>query len=394
MGKFFSILTFLVILSAQLDAQTDYKSLHMQSLVVDTHADVLLQVKRGADISKRLDYGHVDLVRLKKGGVDVQFFAVWPDPQDYQRQGMYEQSIQLIDLLDKILQKNPDKIRLARSPEEITAIVNQNKIAACIGVEGGTAIENDLNKLKIFYDRGARYLGLTWNNSPDWASCAKDEISAEYQGHRGLTEFGREVIRTMNRLGMMIDVSHSGDQTFEDVLAITSKPVIASHSGVDGVCPHYRNLSDVQLKALKKNGGIVCINFYPGYLQGGFDRRYQQVLDASKTYLDSIKLTYGDNIIGYRQFRVQYLAEQIDDFRPSASKIVDHMDYIINLIGDDCVGLGSDFDGISITPKGIDDVSDMPEVTRVMAERGYSEERIRKILSGNFMRVFKEVAGE
>ena len=267
----------------------------------------------------------------------------------------------------------------------------REKIAACIGIEGGTAIENDLTKLKIFYDRGARYLGLTWNDSPDWASSAKDEISADYQGQHGLSAFGKDVIRMMNRLGMIIDVSHSGDKTFADVMALTTKPIIASHSGVDGICPHYRNLSDSQLKLLKKNGGVVFINFYPGYLQSGFDHKYQQVLDQSEMYLDSVKQTFSGNYIGYRQFRAGYLAKEVAAFRPPVDRIVDHMDYIINLIGDDHVGLGSDFDGISITPAGIDDVSDMPQVTRVMVERGYSEERIKKILGGNFMRVFEAV---
>jgi len=352
-----------------------------------------LQVKRGSDISKRLDYGHVDLPRLKEGGVDVEFFAVWPDPDSNLKTGMFDQSMHLIDLLDQIVKANPERITLTRTPEEIMKAVDAHKIAACIGVEGGTAIENDLDKLRTLYRRGARYMSLTWNNSPDWASCAKDEISEDYHGHRGLTEFGKTVIHKMNEMGMMVDVSHSGDKTFEDVIATTTKPIIASHSGVDGICPHYRNLSDNQLKQLKKNGGVVFINFYPGYLQSGFDRKYQQVLDESKAYLDSMRQTFAGDYLGYRRFRAAYLSENTAPFRPPLTKIVDHMDYIINLIGDDYVGLGSDFDGISITPKGIDDVSDMPEITRAMMERGYSEERIRKILGGNFMRVFKEVVG-
>ena len=192
------IILLLSILTNTVTAQSDYKTLHQQSLVVDTHSDVLLQVLRGADISRRLDYGHVDLIRLKEGGVDVQFFTVWPNPTLYGKGGMFKQSIRMINLLDKIIENNPDKISLTRTPAEIEQTVKNMKIAACIGVEGGTAIENDLNKLKELYDRGARYLGLTWNDSPDWASCAKDEYSPEYKGHRGLTEFGREVIHWMN----------------------------------------------------------------------------------------------------------------------------------------------------------------------------------------------------
>ena len=394
MNKNFFLIVLVAVLSLEGMAKVDYKTLHRQSLVVDMHEDVLLQVKRGSDISKRLDYGHVDLPRLMEGGVDVDFFAVWPNPESAQQTSMFDQSMQLIDLLDQILKTNPDKIMLTRTPDEIMQAVNAHKIAACIGVEGGTAIENDLDKLRTLYKRGARYLSLTWNDSPDWASSAKDETSNDYQGPRGLTDFGKTVILTMNKMGMMIDVSHSGEKTFEDVIATTSKPIIASHSGVDGICPHYRNLSDKQLMQLKKNGGVVFVNFYPGYLQSGFEHKYQQVMDKSKAYLDSMRQTFAGDYLAYRRFRAAYLNEQIDSFRPPLSKIVDHMDYIINLIGDDYVGLGSDFDGISITPKGIDDVSDMPEITRVMLERGYSEERIRKILGGNFMRVFKAVVGE
>jgi len=374
-------------------AQSDYHALHQQSLVVDMHTDVLLQVLRGADISKRLESGHVDLIRLKEGGVDVQFFAIWPNPKLYGKGGMFNQSIRLIDALDRIINNNPDKIVLTRTPDEIEEVVKNGKIAACIGVEGGTAIENDLNKLKKLYDRGTRYLGLTWNDSPDWASCAKDETSSDYEGYKGLTEFGHKVIRWMNENGMIIDVSHSGEKTFWDVIRKSKKPIIASHSCVYNLCAHYRNLSDDQIEAIGKNGGAIFINFYPGYLVNGFNRKYYALRKSSQALLDSTKQVYGDDHLGWRKFRNNYLVEGTKDFRPDIERIVDHMDYIISLIGDDHVGLGSDFDGISIVPHGIDDVSKMPELTRTMLERGYSSDRIKKILGGNFMRIFREVSG-
>ena len=177
-----------------LSAQTDYLDIHNQALVVDMHTDVLLQVLRGADISRKLDYGHVDLIRMKEGGIDVQFFAIWPNPNTYGSGQMFEQSIHMIDHLNKIIDKNTDKVKLARTPKEIMNVVNENKIAACLGVEGGTAIENDLEKLQIFYDRGVRYLGLTWEDSPDWATSAKDEYKGNVEGEKGLTEFGKQVI--------------------------------------------------------------------------------------------------------------------------------------------------------------------------------------------------------
>lgn len=372
-------------------AQSDYKIIHEQSLVVDTHADVLLQVLRGADISKRLESGHVDLIRLKEGGVDVQVFAVWPNPKSNYEKSMFKQSMQLIDRFDKVMKNNPDKIMLTRSPQEIMQAQKQQKIAACLGLEGGTAIENDLGKLQTFYDRGVRYMGLTWNDSPDWASCALDEVSADFTGSKGLSEFGKKVILNMNEMGMIVDVSHSGEKTFWDVIAVSKKPIIASHSCVFTICPHYRNLKDDQIKAIAKNGGVIFINFYPGYLQKGFNSHYQFIRKLGKAYLDSVRQSYGDGILAYRKYRAAYLAEQTKSFRPQIDIIVDHMDYIINLVGDEHVGLGSDFDGISITPAGIDDVSQMPEITKIMIARGYSKERVQKILGGNFMRVFRQV---
>jgi len=254
-----SILMFAQLLSSQ----DKYMELHKNALVVDTHADVLLQVLRGSDISKRTDYGQVDLVRLKEGGVDVQVFAVWPNPDKYGNGGMFKQCNRMIDALEKITKNNPEKIEIIRNPTEIDKVVQSEKIAAFIGIEGGTAIENDLKKLQHFYDRGVQYLGLTWNDSPDWATCAKDEVSPKYKGEKGLTGFGKSVIKKMNEIGMIVDVSHSGEQTFYDVIKTSTKPIIASHSCAYSMANHYRNLKDDQLKALAKNGGAVFITFYP-----------------------------------------------------------------------------------------------------------------------------------
>ena len=340
-------------------AQNNYLELHKKALVIDTHADVLLQVLRGSDISQKTDYGQVDLVRMNEGGVDVQIFAVWPNPEKYGKGGMFNQCNRMIDALETVVKKNPDKIEITRNPKEIEKVVQSEKIAACIGVEGGTAIENDMAKLQHFYDRGVRYLGLTWNDSPDWATSAKDEVNPKYIGIKGLTKFGKFVIKKMNEIGMIIDVSHSGEKTFYDVIENSTKPIIASHSCVYSIANHYRNLKDDQLKALAKNGGAIFINFYPGYLDLNFDKKYHQLQKSSKAYLDSIRQTYKGNYLDYRKWRTKYYQKQTEEFRPQVSIIVDHMDYIIDLIGDDYVGLGSDFDGISITPKGIEDVSKM-----------------------------------
>ena len=383
----------ILLLAVSISAQSNYQEIHKNALVIDSHADVLLQVLRGSDISKRTDYGQVDLVRLKEGGVDVQVFAVWPNPDKYGNGGMYKQCNRMIDALEEITKNNPEQIEIIRTPKEIEKVVDSEKIAAFIGIEGGTAIENDLNKLQHFYNRGVRYLGLTWNDSPDWATCAQDEVSPKYKGEKGLTGFGKSVIKKMNEIGMIIDVSHSGEKTFYDVIETSTKPIIASHSCVYSLANHYRNLKDDQLKALAKNGGAVFITFYPGYLDTNFDRQYNSFQKSSKTYLDSVQQTeYKGNYLGYRKWRTESFQKSTEDYRPTVSIIVDHMDYIINLIGDDFVGIGSDFDGISITPKGIEDVSKMPNITKEMVKRGYSEKRIRKILGGNFMRIFNEVS--
>jgi membrane dipeptidase len=196
----------------------------------------------------------------------------------------------------------------------------------------------------------------------------------------------------MNEMGMMIDVSHSGDKTFWDVIKASTKPIIASHSCTKALRWHYRNLNDNQIKAIGKNGGVIFINFYPGYLDYDFGHKYEALKNTSTVYLDSIKKVYGDDHLGYRKFRSEYYKEKTTSFRPKLEIILDHMDYIIKLIGEDHVGLGSDFDGISITPKGIEDVGDMPQLTRGMLERGYSQKRIQKILGDNFMRVFAQVS--
>jgi len=380
----------IIAMSGLCFAQQDYKSLHEQSLVVDMHTDVLLQVLRGADISKKLDYGHVDLVRLKEGGVDVQFFVLWPNPNYSRPDAMFEQTYSLLDRLNSVIAENGDKVSLARSPDDIKRITNENKIAACIGIEGGTAIENSLENLQTFFDQGVRYMGLTWEDSPDWATSAKDEYKELITDRAGLTEFGRDVVKKMNQLGMMVDVSHAGEQTLWDVIETATKPVIASHSCAYNLRWHYRNLKDEQIKAVAENGGVIFINFYPVYLDYEFTRNHDQTLAIYKSEMDSIKKIYGTDRLGFRKYRTSFYREKAEPYLPDLGIIVDHMDAIIKLVGDDHVGLGSDFDGISITPKGIEHAGKMANLTKEMMERGYSEERIKKILGGNFMRVFNE----
>ena len=377
-----------LLLPVCLSAQLSVPDIHTRSIVVDLHSDVLLQVLRGADISKKLTYGQVDLVRLREGGVDVQFFAIWPDPKKYLPDRMYHQSVYMISRLKTILAENPDKAELALSVPDIERIVAQGKLAACIGVEGGTAIENDLNKIDSLYQMGARYLGLTWNDSPPWATSGEDEYKLKDGEPKGLTDFGRQVIRRMNDLGMIVDLSHSGEQTFRDVIETTRKPVIASHSDVYALRHHYRNLKDWQIREIAKNGGVIGMNFYPEFLDYSYTDAIDKALEDGSARLDSMRQVFGTDYLGYRAYRSNFIKSIIDTL-PTVARVVDHMDYIIGLVGDDYVAIGSDFDGITIAPKGLEDVSQLPNLTREMIKRGYSDKRIEKILGGNFLRVMR-----
>ena len=256
-------------------AQSEFKKLHSNALVADLHCDALYTQKEGHNIETEQKFGQFDLMQMRTGGVDVQFFAVWPNPRDIQIQGYFDQAVAMIDSFYEIINRHQDIMQPARSPQEIINIIASGKTAACLGLEGGAALDNDLNNINYFYDRGVRYIGLTWNNSTIWASSARDESSSYRKGKKGLGAFGRLVVKRMNELGMMIDLSHAGEQTFYDVLKISTKPVIASHSSVYSICPHYRNLKDDQIKALAHNGGVIFINFYPGYLVKGFDQVYR-----------------------------------------------------------------------------------------------------------------------
>lgn len=380
------VIILVFFISQQVSAQINSDSLHFNALVADLHSDALDSYFRtGRSIEHFSNRGDVDFDRLKMGGVDVQFFAVWPDPYKAAIKSHYLQAVDILDTLDNILERNRSKIELALSPSDINKIVKSKKIAACIGLEGGNAIDNDLGKLEYFYKRGVRYLGLTWNDSPKWASSAKDESHIYGNGQKGLTEFGKKVIKKMNALGMMIDVSHSGEKTFYDVLAASSKPIIASHSSVYSICHHYRNLKDEQIKALARNGGVMFINFSPNFLVKDFSSVYSQARKDADAIQDSlIKIGKLETFN-----RSAFIYKQINPLYPDVKTVVDHIEYVINLVGDDYVGLGSDFDGIPLTPHGLQNVSKMPSITKELVKRGHSESSIRKILGGNFMRVFR-----
>ncbi len=257
------------------------------------------------------------------------------------------------------------------------------------GVEGGHMIEDKLENLDALYQRGVRYMTLTWNNSTSWATSALDETTKKDSlPHKGLTDFGKQVVRRMNSLGMLVDLSHVGEQTFWDAINTTTKPVLVSHSCAWSLCPIFRNLKDEQIKAIGKNGGVIHLNFYSGFVDSSFMRKQKEFMIRHKPELDSM---VNKNI--QRDYALTMLFEkykqEVEDSRPPLSMLLDHLDHIVQLIGVDHVGLGSDFDGINSSPKQLDDVTSYPLITKALLDRGYSKKDIKKILGGNFIRLLK-----
>lgn len=380
------LLIFLSLLIINSNAQS-YQKIHSKAIVVDTHNDILTKIiETGVILDQDLTgKAHSDLIRLKKGGMDLQFFSVWSDGN---RINPFAYAMRQMDTLDAIVKRNPDKIVKVATVKEIYKAVKQHKIAAMFGIEGGHQIENDLKKLDTLYYRGARYITLTWNNSTNWATSAAYETSGKILSHIGLNDFGKEVVKHMNKLGMMIDVSHVGDQTFWDVINTTTKPIIASHSSIYNITPQRRNLKDDQIKAIAKNGGVIQINFYPLFIDSTAGKKFDDFLNLHMAENDSLmNAGINDWVAGAILF--SRYSKDLQYMRPPLSTLIQHIEYVIKLVGVDYVGLGSDFDGIEFTPLGLDDVSKYPLITKALLEKGYSKKDVTKILGGNLLRVLK-----
>ena len=382
-----------LILFLNQSCEKNVASIHADAFVVDTHNDVLLRSLTGRDILTDLPESHSDLPKFKNGGVDCQVFSIWVSPQEFREGEYYNRANQMISQLEYLCSRVPDQWAIPFDYQDLV-YNDQNGIMSCmIGVEGGHAIENDLEKLNALYDRGTRYLGITWNNSTDWATSAKDEtLKGDSLAFKGLTDFGEDVINRCNELGIMIDISHSGEQTFYDIIQTTTKPIIASHSSVYNICPHFRNLKDEQLLAMKENGGVVFVNFYPGYIDSTYEEKAKVVKESFKLKSDSLAKLYDPNSDYYWYKESEMLAPYLQSVVPDLGDVVNHIEYIIDLIGVDHVGIGADWDGVEILPRGIDKISKLPDLTKELLKRGYSERDVKKILGGNFKRVFKEVS--
>lgn len=386
---FFSITFVLFCLNISTLQAQSYKKIHEDAILVDTHNDVMISILEGHRIEDNLKgKTHSDLARFKKGGVDVQFFSVWSD-ENYGEGKGFKFANQQIDSLNAIAARNPDKMMIATNYKEIMQAVKQKKLAAMIGVEGGHMIEDDISKLDSLYNRGVRYMTLTWNNSTSWASSAADEEEGTVpNSEAGLNDLGKNIVRRMNELGMLVDISHVGDKTFYDVLSIVNKPVIASHSSVYSICGHRRNLKDEQIKAIKKNGGVIQLNFAGDFIDCDLPARLDNFMAEHQAEVDSLKKQNFD-MREIRNFMSKKYKAEVNALMPPLSALFDHMEHIIKLVGVDHVGLGSDFDGISTAPQQLNGVEDFPNITKEMVARGYSKKDINKILGENLLRVYR-----
>lgn len=370
-----------------LSTATFAQDIHFKSILVDTHNDCLTAcIEKKVALDQDLTgINHSDLARFKKGGVDYQLFSIWCDGE---KAKPYEWAMREMDSLYAVAARNPDKIVIAKSWKDIQKALKQQKLVAQFGVEGGHMMENDLAKLNTFYERGVRYMTLTHNNSTSWASSHSDEKNPEFKGHKGLTDFGKNVVQKMNQLGMLVDVSHVGEATFWDVINTTKKTIIASHSNAYSICPVSRNLKDDQIIAIGKNGGVIHLNFYSAFVDIDF---WQKDVAFRKKHTAEIDSMINSGMHMEYVFTVisDKYAEESDAIKPDLEQLMKHFDHIVKLIGVDHVGLGSDFDGINSAPKQLKTVVDYPLFTQALIARGYSDKDISKVLGGNFLRVYK-----
>ena len=361
------------------------RRIHASLIGVDSHIDTLQRVlNENVDVSRRQPTGHVDLPRLKEAGMVAPFFALWV-PTFYKDSEAVRRTLQLRDAMQSLLDAHPDQIELATSAADVRRIARAGKIAAVLTLEGGHQIADDLAVLRVYHRLGIRSMTLTHFRNNHWADASTDRPQ-----HNGLTDFGRQVVREMNRLGMIVDVSHVSDKTFYDTLETTTKPVIASHSSCRALSDVPRNMSDEMIRALARNGGVISINFGAGFLNPedaeALRRRIGEAV-AAEPALSGRALD---------EFAASEYAREYDQMKPASATLEDalaHIDHAVKVGGIDHVGIGSDWDGINSVPAGLEDVSKMPALTAALFRRGYSEGDVRKILGGNLLRVLREVTG-
>ncbi len=364
------------------------KKLHFSSIVIDTHDDTTQRLLDPSfDITVPHSDGNIDAPRMRDGGLDALFFSIWMDGKIMGPQAV-QKALDQIDAVREMVRKHPNQFLLATTANDIRAAKKEHKIAALIGVEGGHMMGNDLAVLRAYAALGVRYMTLTHMVNTEWA-----DSSTDTSAHNGLTDFGKNVVREMNRLGIIVDISHVADKTFYDALAVTKAPVIASHSSCRALCDTPRNMTDEMLRALAKNGGVVQINYHVGFLSQefrNFEKAHPEMEKGIRAEIDkrcgtneACKAWSGDEVV--RDYMVTGKLPKVE-----WTLIVAHIDHAVKIAGIDHVGLGSDFDGANM-PIGMEDATHLPQITDALLKKGYSESDIRKILGENTLRVLSEV---
>ena len=388
--------------------------IHREALVIDGHNDITSVIlDSGFDLGDRGDYPdgiifdfknpprprpnqrfrtQTDLRRMQQGGVDAQFFSIYVNARFVNRKsseggGPARRALDMIDALRSQVARHPDALELARSVADIRRIAREGKIAALMGLEGGYAIEDSLGVLRTFHQLGVRYMTLTHTETSNWADSSGDAGNAAVVHHGGLSDFGREVVREMNRLGMMIDISHVADSTFGEVLKTTRAPVIASHSSCRALADHPRNLTDDMLRALAANGGMIMLNFADEFV----DQRVVDFKKQLRVVEVAAQKKYPDAPDKARAECQDFYSTHYPTPRTTLSQFVNHIHHVVKIAGVDHVGLGSDFDGEITPPVGLEDVSTFPRITAALMQAGYSDGDIKKVLGGNLLRVMGEV---
>lgn len=370
----------------------DPLTIHRAAIAIDMHADTTQRlVDEHVDLSQRLSDGHLDSPRAREGGLDAQFFSIWVEPQLFGGGGasaMRRADVQ-IAAVHRLVEKNPETWALATTAAEIRSNAAAGKLSALLGLEGGYAIDEKLENVQRYYAAGVRYMSPAWSVSTSWAGSSGDEAGK----NRGLNDFGKSVIREMNRLGMMVDVSHVSDRSFWDIIATSTRPVIATHSACRAIANVPRNLDDEMIRALAKTGGVISVLFYPEFLEPGWSDKKKQVEAEIAALVQRASEAEKGNAAQKKLARDRVRREEFARRLPpvGVSRLVDHIDHIVNLVGVDHVGVGSDFDGVSVTLSDLVTVADLPNLTLELVRRGYTAADIEKILGGNILRVMEAI---
>jgi membrane dipeptidase len=382
---------------ALLDPRFRAEFVHKDAVVADLHCDTIGRFMDGEDLRQDLAKGHIDIPKLKRGGVDLQVFACFSGPpaDELQKAQSANTIFRQLEALHRLVGQNPQDLEFVNGSDDVMRLRNSGKTGVLIGIESGYAIENDLDMLRAFYRAGVRLMTLTHWTHTDWADASGDPKAERC----GLTEFGEQVVKEMNKLGLIIDVSHAHDETFWDVIRISSAPVIASHSCCRALCEHHRNLTDKMLEALAKNGGVIGLNFSAGFLNTEYGKKQQALweevareLGLPADYNEADKADPEKTKKAEAEFEARWVKLRKGLPPVDVKTLVDHIDHVVKVTGNtDHVGLGSDFDGISDPPVGLEDAGRLVAITDELQRRGYKEADIRKILGGNFLRVFQAV---